>query len=55
MAGASLVSTPVYELKLSEREAKLIKNSLYNDYSDEPISERLDRENIFNALKNAGV
>ena len=59
MAEATLVTCPVYELKLSEREAKLIKNltqnSFYPSPDDEPASETLDRESIFNTLTKAGV
>ena len=59
MAKATLVTEPIYELRLTEREAKFIKgltqNSFYTLPNDEPASECKDRESIFHALREAGV
>lgn len=59
MADVPLVNRPVYELRLSENEAKLIKlltqNCLHSTPRDEPPIEKECRESIFNALTKAGV
>jgi hypothetical protein len=57
MAEATLVNKPIYELRLSENEARLIKALTQNSMfpGEEHAIDRECRESIWNALNKAGV
>lgn len=59
MATVTTESTPVFILKLSLNEAKFIKmitqNTFHPNLESEPTLEQQARNDIFQALKDAGV
>ena len=58
MAKATLVSTPLYSLTLTEKEAQFVMSVMQNPMchpDDEPEETRSMRKELFEALKAAGV